>query len=424
MKKVLSKYLLASVPVAAYCLYNSHHIDDTQTKLNSPHGTWCQTKSDFPLPSVKASSQKNFHLEQIQVLFRHGARTPIKCAEDFDNFTNLEPVTWDKERWKRKLHHVDVEFCLEDLVSGEIVAPRSYSHLILPGGCHGGDLTITGQQEGFEFGNWLARRYIHCHGIIPAKYSKDAVYIRSTNTHRTVFTATSVVSGLFGRENVNEPVMIHTKKMKDDIHPNWTDCSNLHKRFLHFWNAVSERQEEINQEMGVKEGARRFNFVEKYDLIVQRKHHRQPVPQYLLDKEEELGREAMILLRNILGNAHVNELRNSVGVLIDTMCSEMMNMIERTGEKKVVFYASHDTTVLGILTALGLPDMAWPPFVANIIFELHVDEHQQRFVRVLHNGEVVIVDKKCGEEYMPAEDFLALLEKYRVKDWAKECGNT
>lgn len=52
-------------------------------------------------------------------------------------------------------------------------------------------------------------------------------------------------------------------------------------------------------------------------------------------------------------------------------------------------YSAHDTTLIPCLMALGVFDMRWPPYAADITLELH--QHRQTneaFVKVSYIGQV------------------------------------
>ncbi|XP_022090425.1 2-phosphoxylose phosphatase 1-like [Acanthaster planci] len=52
---------------------------------------------------------------------------------------------------------------------------------------------------------------------------------------------------------------------------------------------------------------------------------------------------------------------------------------------KFVFYSGHDITVTPLLDALGLGDYHWPPYAANVVFELW-SKSAEFFLRVLYSG--------------------------------------
>ena len=181
--------------------------------------------------------------------------------------TNFEEVEWDRSLFMDTPSHLDVDFVISCLNTGTVLEPFSYP-LPLNGGCFGGDLTTKGQLEGYEFGTWLAKEYIDKHRFVSPTYVDDgSVYIRCTHTHRTVFTARAVMAGIYGKENILQPVQMYAKKRKDDVCPNWSECYKINKRLMHCWYHVRDGQKEINQLMGLVDGARLMNFIEIHDII-------------------------------------------------------------------------------------------------------------------------------------------------------------
>lgn len=52
-------------------------------------------------------------------------------------------------------------------------------------------------------------------------------------------------------------------------------------------------------------------------------------------------------------------------------------------------YSAHDTTLIPCLLALGIFDMRWPPYAADLTLELHQNRKtNEAFVKVSYVGEV------------------------------------
>lgn len=57
--------------------------------------------------------------------------------------------------------------------------------------------------------------------------------------------------------------------------------------------------------------------------------------------------------------------------------------------RKLYLYASHDSTLIPLLLALGTFDDKWPPYAADVTLELYQHRHSKEwFVRVSYRGEV------------------------------------
>lgn len=57
--------------------------------------------------------------------------------------------------------------------------------------------------------------------------------------------------------------------------------------------------------------------------------------------------------------------------------------------RKLFLYSAHDTTLIPCLMALGVFDMRWPPYAADITLELHQKKQtNEAFVKVSYVGQV------------------------------------
>jgi hypothetical protein len=73
---------------------------------------------------------------------------------------------------------------------------------------------------------------------------------------------------------------------------------------------------------------------------------------------------------------------------------------------RLCVYATHDTTIIILLIALGVFKKHWPPYVANISFELYRGDQPGTFdVKVLYNGHPVVLPCASGNVLCPLEDF-------------------
>ena len=99
-----------------------------------------------------------------------------------------------------------------------------------------------------------------------------------------------------------------------------------------------------------------------------------------------------------------------------------MKLLKENAKRKYFSTPLHDTTILSLLLVFGIYDgKHWPAFCANIILELYRNTYGKMFVRLLYNGNPVILE--TNEEYLSVERFHELVDVYRVLDWAEDCGN-
>jgi hypothetical protein len=137
--------------------------------------------------TLKTKNGEDTQLELVQIVFRHGDRTPVVIyPHDIYNATH-----WD-----------------------------------MYGGL--GQLTQTGMLQHNEYGLYLRNRYSK---FLSEFYNKDQVYVRSTDYDRTVMSAQSLLSSLYTptgyqvwKKDVNwQPIPVHTTDA-DKIFANPDHC--------------------------------------------------------------------------------------------------------------------------------------------------------------------------------------------------------
>uniref|UniRef100_A0A3B4A5N3 Uncharacterized protein n=1 Tax=Periophthalmus magnuspinnatus TaxID=409849 RepID=A0A3B4A5N3_9GOBI len=155
-----------------------------------------------PLDSEPTSP---YELQLVQVLFRHGARTPLKSIPNVLEAqwvpTLLEPPP-----------HTHINFVVTDLNGGpRPSAPmeENYRKNLLTGGSFAGQLTTLGMQQLYELGKRLRQRYIEDSPFLSPAFSPSEVYVRSTNIWRTIESAKCLVAGLFQQKQKGISINIY-----------------------------------------------------------------------------------------------------------------------------------------------------------------------------------------------------------------------
>lgn len=81
-------------------------------------------------------------------------------------------------------------------------------------------------------------------------------------------------------------------------------------------------------------------------------------------------------------HGHTSSADRSFSALITFFKNPLSN-------RKLFLYSVHDTTLIPCLMALGIFDMRWPPYAADITLELHQNRPtSEAFVKVSYAGQV------------------------------------
>ncbi|CDQ84320.1 unnamed protein product [Oncorhynchus mykiss] len=172
-----------------------------------------------------------YELKLVQVLFRHGARTPLKSIPD------VMEAQWVPNLLEPPAH-THINYVVTDLEGG----PRpsspvedSYRANILSGGTYPGQLTTVGMQQLYELGERLRKRYIKDTAFLNPTFSPTEVYVRSTNIVRTIESAKCLVAGLFQQSQSDMVSILTTEAESEILYPNYHGCRLLKHLSGHRW---------------------------------------------------------------------------------------------------------------------------------------------------------------------------------------------
>ncbi|CAJ0605939.1 unnamed protein product [Cylicocyclus nassatus] len=347
-------------------------------------------------------SNDTMKLLLVQAMWRHGDRTPTKT------FTSdpFREANWTK------------------------------------GGGGFEQLTPEGMYQQMELGKLIRGRYVDLLKFLPPQYSSSKIYVRATDTNRTIVSAMSNMIGMYGQEsNKHEagkdfpknltgwpafyvPIAIHTLHKPTDYvgHPD-ADCNRRNKLWKmvmeseevqEYKNNVSKLLEDLEKKCGqpiplddisvvrdplyieqihfpkeLKERTPWFNeeLYKKIDAMYSRtegfKYSLFEKP--LIVNGLDVGHELM----KVRGGPFFNEIADHMDLKLDCWDSKDKKCAWMK-ELQYYAYSVHDSTVYQFLTLLGIgrkvvvPGLL-PEYAAATFVELWLDKSNKPFFNVLYH---------------------------------------
>ncbi|KRX96549.1 Lysosomal acid phosphatase, partial [Trichinella pseudospiralis] len=315
-------------------------------------------------------------------------------------------------------------------------------------------LTPYGCQQLYELGQYLRRRY---QNLLSNNYTASEIYVRSTDTDRTLCSASCNLAGLFpphGKQIWNpsilwQPIPIHTVKGKEDHLYNYNNPTFLLIQLLKRsapcpkYDEVFEKQtkkvtKQINtlytglfEYLTPLTGYKNFSIektAQLHNSLSLEKQAGMKLPVWadeiwpdplsgtmkpIIDILENLKQTYKILLFNSPEKA-----RLKFGFLVGTIVEAMREKLNKPSLKpsKMIMYSAHEGTLLGLIHALSISPITYPPFAACYMIELYKDANGIPFVEIHYrngsNSEAKPVQMPaCGDGYRcPWEKFQKVLE--------------
>ncbi|XP_063070027.1 lysophosphatidic acid phosphatase type 6 [Engraulis encrasicolus] len=386
---------------------------------------WSQTKS-----SAACEDSPQLELKLVQVLFRHGARTPLKSIPDV-----LEV------QWVPKLldvpPHTLIDYVVTDLQGGPQPASPvedSYREHALSGGTYPGQLTTIGMQQLYDLGTRLRARYIQDVPFLTPSFTPAEVYIRSTNIVRTIESAKCLVAGLFQQKQTGTVPILTSQAETEILYPNYHGCKLLRLLSGHRWAEsaklpdIAKDIKEIQGDLGIPL-EKEVDFILIRDDMVARQTHGLACPPQLDNWKSKVEQRAVDMIYHVYEPSKKGNLQLCVGPLLHTMLSNMEEKVQGTSSephRKLFLYSVHDTTLMPCLMALGIFDMRWPPYAADITMELLENRTtKEAFVKVLYLGKEQHIPG-CSSKTCPLKEFQQAMAEYALPldRYNKQCEET
>ncbi|KAJ6662735.1 hypothetical protein lerEdw1_011375 [Lerista edwardsae] len=379
------------------------------------------------------SSTDQMELKLVQVLFRHGARTPLRPIP------GAEQVKWDPALLEIPVQ-TEFDYTVTDLTGG----PRpfspydeNYKKTILKGGVIAGQLTKVGMEQMFALGERLRKRYIEDTHFLSPTFKPSEVFIRSTNIFRNLESTRCLLAGLFNQQKevlnvwgktiyfyrAGSIIILTDEPESEILYPNVQNCQrlkNIHKKIfakVAFQAGLSDDLKMIKKKMGI-DSEKQVDFFLLFDNLLAEQAHDLPSYPVLKNFQPMIEQKIIDSFYNIAGIQYDSResLQMSVGPLLYTVEKNIKEAMDPSTpaikERKLMLYAVHDVTLLPLLMALGLFNHKWPPYAADLIMELY--EHSKDwFVRLTYKGEEV-VPRGCRAGLCPVEDFLNAVSAYSI----------
>lgn len=350
----------------------------------------------------------DLELTKVQILLRHGERTPVKTRFSNTGLPSHWPYCDSVNKLRSVIRNADAE--LDSLTwrrqletFGKDDEPRVASGHKgeMWSVCQPGELTNEGRDTTLALGQRIRRLYVDQLGFLPGVLDAKAlekVYLRATPIPRARESTEQAFAGLWPASqraaNLPSPTLVTRYWNDETLFPNEGYC----KRFKELSEAFAERtalfyndgpeMAYINKKIGkwmpadsptvkVDSHPRLVGIMDTINAtLAHGKDTRLPSEFY--DKKVRTDMDRIVTEEWFIGYQKNNDYRKlgigaAVGDLTQQMVEHVRSDSKGGGAFKLSLNGCHDTSIAATLAALGAFDVEkdkWPNFTSNIAFEL------------------------------------------------------
>jgi len=349
-------------------------------------------------------------LRLIQVIVRHGARTPVvgECP--------LSNARWQCDFTSSEKPNLAPG---GSLYSKNWIGGRNF----YPGTCGMGVLTKLGYDQQIKNGMFFRQNYVNS-TFLPDRINKDnfdiKFYIRSTDVPRVLLSAESILTGMYPPEKRDGNFSIKLNTMdqylenlvsnahvcpKVAVYESQFRSSNF---YVNHTNAVTNPLiKKVALALNLK--PENINLPSLFDCWISDYCHGFPLPSGVT---EDLLLQVMREGEWQYGQSYQYPSRIEMSKPgIGTFMKEYLSIFQAAKSdslypRQFVMYTAHDTTIMPVLVALNAWNNIWPTFAAHIISEYYDAPSftGSPAVRLLYNGKPLVLPG-CGQEYCPFATF-------------------
>ncbi len=290
-----------------------------------------------------------------------------------------------------------------------------------------GELTAQGMQQEYQLGKNLRQKYVYQYHLLPKNYVPETIYVRSSDTDRTLMSAESLLLGLYPLgtgPNLSclrqpalpggyQPIPIHTIAQDKDtlLKPKASnDFTNLLQKHVFSTAEWKAKNAELQPKFAAWSAATGVPITDLTDLksvgdvLFIYQLHNIPLPPGLTSEDAKEIIDARhwgmlaIFKNQLVASAMGHDL-------FKTIVEQMQQASENKTSRKYVLYSAHDTTILAQLGILGAVDKI-PKYASDLNFSLfNIDD--QYYVKVTFNDRPVFISA-CGSTMCSLTQFAEL----------------
>jgi hypothetical protein len=246
-----------------------------------------------------------------------------------------------------------------------------------------GELTTEGMKQEYQLGKAVRQEYVTKYHLLPENYQANTMYVRSTDTERTRMSAIAFLRGLYPS---SQAIPIHTvpldqesllaaKPNKDAYVFTQQDKKQLDQQLIR-WRKLT----------GLPLTDWRGIILLADNLYVRQIHHLPLIKNMSMNEANQIIKLANVKMVAIFKNKQSGEAMGRE--FLRATAQSLSLAAHHKTTLKYILYSAHDSSIMSVMSALGMPLETVPPYAAHINFSLF-RKGKNDYVEVHYNGRLI-----------------------------------
>lgn len=276
-----------------------------------------------------------------------------------------------------------------------------------------GELLPAGMEVERKLGERMRKKYVTSMKLLPESYIAGTLFVECSHFDRTIMSAQCLLLGFFplGTGPVElygyQPVPIHTEPIEpdmmvpDDSQGDGFDFWGLVRSTVFSQQAWKDKEQSLSTNFAVWSAATGYPINGLYDLkqlgdiLEVSKKNKVPLPSDLSSQDvSTIIAAGEWAYWNLYQNQQVGQA--SSAALLSDMYARLHKATQPNQTQKWMLYSAHSSTLMALLSALGAPLCAVPPYASDFTIALYDQGSGSYILKLTYNDSDVTLPISSG----------------------------
>ena len=354
-------------------------------------------------PHISPPPVSDMEILYVQVLLRHGARTPMNA---YGPFTHRGYWLCDSDdAYAPRMHGAPLN------------QYRRFKHVLDPRlveflpNCRAGDLLLEGMAQHHRLGQFYHKYLFETLHLFEDDPKTEELYVRCSDIERTLRSVQSFLHGFYPPPVPNTIIDIFTgSEDLSLLRPNNAFCKDLSETtnsrnqdpdFLNFFETNWDNLINLSTQLNIDKSIDNLNLM--CDWVSTQYCDDKLLPSFVTP---EIQQQCLKVIGNYLYKTYSRNPYVYGSYTMREILRVANNSLLNKNKVKFTINSAHDSTIATIVRLLNYNHERIPPYASHLLMEIYKDKSSEKWIRFALNGELIQLREMENKTIVKYNDFL------------------